>query len=394
MGVFIEAEKCTGCARCLKDCPYDALEVIDGRAVMTERCTQCGACLSACPEGAIISDAAPRAVPDFKDYQGVFVLAEVRRGRLHPVGPELLGAARRLAERLGQRVGAVLLGQAVRDLAPELIGRGADEVHLIEDELLDNYLTGPHTRALAGLIRAEKPGVLLIGATHQGRDLAPRLARRLSLGLTADCTALEIDPEEKILLQTRPAFGGNVMATIASRYSRPQMATVRPGIMEALPLDPARRGRIVEHRADLGPADLGALLLREVRQAGPPVDLSRAKIIVAGGRGLGSAEGFKLLEDLARALGGQVGGSRAAVEAGWIGPERQIGQTGLTVRPELYLACGVSGAIQHRAGILDSRYIVAINRDPGAAIFEVADFGLVGDYKAIVPALIRAVQGA
>ncbi|MBW1713451.1 MAG: electron transfer flavoprotein subunit alpha/FixB family protein, partial [Deltaproteobacteria bacterium] len=231
-----------------------------------------------------------------------------------------------------------------------------------------------------------------MGATPQGRDLAPRLARRLRLGLTADCTQLDIDPEAKILRQTRPAFGGNVMAAILSRFSRPQMATVRPGIMEALQPDPQRKGQVVKHRAALSPSDLGAVLLRTVAQAGRQVDLTQARVVVAGGRGLDGGRGFELLQELASVLGGEVGGTRVAFEEGWIPQERQIGQTGVTVRPELYVACGLSGAIQHRAGMLDSRYIVAINKDPAAPIFEVADFGLVGDLRTIVPALISAVK--
>ncbi len=393
MAVLVDLELCTGCARCLRACPYQALELAEGKALINERCTLCGTCIEVCPEGALSSDAEEKPIPDFSDHSGVWVLVEHHQGRLHPVSLELLGRARGLAQDLGQEVAALLLGRNVEGLCPALIAGGADTVHLAEHDLLENYLTLPWAKAAARVIRQAKPEILLIGATHQGRDLAPRLARRLGLGLTADCTELAIDPEERILWQTRPAFGGNVMATIASRFSRPQTTTVRPGIMEALRPDPKRTGQVVRHQAALELSELGAVIKGTIAARTEGVDLTKAKIIVSGGRGLGDAEGFGLLGELAGLLGGQVGGTRVAFEAGWIPYERQIGQTGVTVRPELYIACGLSGAIQHRAGILDSRYIVALNKDPGASIFEVADFGLVGDYKVLVPALIQAIKG-
>ena len=393
MAILVDKELCTGCARCLRACPYEAMELAEGKAFVNERCTLCGTCLEACPEGALSDDTPERPIPDFSDHSGVWVLAEHNQGRLHPVSLELLGRARGLADDLGQEVAALLLGQGVEGLAPGLIAGGADRVHLVEHELLADYLTLPWAKAAAQVIRQAKPEILLIGATHQGRDLAPRLTRRLGLGLTADCTELAIDPEEKILWQTRPAFGGNVMATIASRYSRPQTASVRPGIMAALAPDPSRKGETVRHQVALEPAELGAVIKRSIAAESKAVDLTQAKIIVAGGRGIGDAQGFELLRELAQALGGELGGTRVAYEAGLIPYERQIGQTGVTVRPELYIACGLSGAIQHRAGILDSRYIVALNKDPGAPIFEVADFALVGDFKVLVPALIQALKG-
>jgi len=321
------------------------------------------------------------------------VVAEHREGAILPVSLELLGQARRLAGELGQEVAALLLGHGVESLAPTLIAHGADAVHLAQDRRLEPYLTLPWTRAAAQVIRQGRPEILLVGATPQGRDLAPRLARRLGSGLTADCTGLTIDPQEKVLNQTRPAFGGNVMATIVNRFSRPQMATVRPGVMEALAPDPGRRGRIETHQVLLEPADLKAMVKRTVAAREGRVNLSQAKVVVAGGRGSGGREGFELLQELAAVLGGEVGGTRVAYEEGWIPPSRQIGQTGVSVHPELYIGCGLSGAVQHRAGIMDSRYIVAVNTDPAAPIFEVADFGLVGDLRAVVPALIKAFQG-
>lgn len=394
MAIWIETEICNGCGRCLRACPYDAVELVEGKAVFTERCTQCGSCVDACRDEAILSDAAERPIPDFSDHSGVWVLAEQDHGRLLPVSLELLGRASSLAADLGEEVGAILIGDGddVSGLAEDLITHGADVVHRVTGSGLADYLTRPYTTALAGIVEAGKPSILLVGATLQGRDLAPRLARRLGLGLTADCTELDIDPDEKLLRQTRPAFGGNVMATIICRFSRPQMASVRPGIMEALASDSGRQGRIIDHAPEERAEDLGAVILRTMASGAKKVDLTQSRVVVAGGRGVGSAEGFALLEELAALMGGEVGGTRVAMEEGWIPLDRQIGQTGITVRPELYIACGVSGAIQHRAGCLDSRYIVAINRDPSASIFDVADYGLVGDLQAIVPALIETLK--
>jgi len=239
-------------------------------------------------------------------------------------------------------------------------------------------------------VKEYRPNILLMGATHIGRDLAPRVSRRVGVGLTADCTELSIDPQEQILLQTRPAFGGNVMATIANRYSRPQMATVRPGVMEAV----AKRGKgnIVSHSVSLDEGQIGTRILELVKEKKKKVNLTAAKVIVAGGRGAGDAGSFRILEELAAMFGGEVAGTRVAVEEGWIPPERQVGQTGQSVRPELYVACGISGAIQHRAGMMKSRYIVAVNKDARAPIFQVADWGLVGDLHELVPEMIEQLK--
>jgi electron transfer flavoprotein alpha subunit len=266
-------------------------------------------------------------------------------------------------------------------------------VILVEDPCLEQYRTVPYTDAMEMLIRRFNPNILLMGATHIGRDLAPRISRRVAVGLTADCTELTIDPHEKILLQTRPAFGGNVMATIANRYSRPQMATVRPGVMEQKET-PGKKGDIIPENLSMSEQDIPTKVLEIVREAKKRGDLSKAKIIVAGGRGVGDADGFKVLENLAAALGGETAGTRVAVEEGWIPADRQVGQTGQSVRPELYIACGISGAIQHRAGIVNARYIVAINKDERAPIFQVADWGIVGDLHDLVPEMIRQLESA
>jgi electron transfer flavoprotein alpha subunit len=391
MSVWVEIDLCNGCKRCLKACPYGAVEVVDGKAHIQERCTSCGACLQVCKQHALLTDAKPKEVPDFRDRTGVWVFAEQRDGRLVRVSLELLGKARSLAAELKQDVSALLLGSQVSGLARTLIEHGADRVYLADDRALESYRTNAYTSVIQDLVKEHKPNVLLMGATHIGRDLAPRVSRRIGVGLTADCTELTIDPGEGILLQTRPAFGGNVMATIANRYSRPQMATVRPGVMELVPF-PGHKGEVMKCKVAVAEKEVGTKVLEKVQEKKKRVNLSEAKVIVAGGRGVGDAKGFRILEQLAGVLGGEVAGTRVAVEEGWIPSELQIGQTGQSVRPEIYIACGISGAIQHRAGMSDSRYIIAINRDRRAPIFQVADWGIVGDLHDVVPAIIEELK--
>ncbi|MBW1681273.1 MAG: electron transfer flavoprotein subunit alpha [Deltaproteobacteria bacterium] len=391
MSVWIDEKLCNGCRRCLKACPYNAVEVEEGKARILERCTSCGACLAECPQSAIFTDIEPRSIPDFSDRKGVWVFAEQEEGRLMPVSLELLGKASELAAELDEDVSALLLGSRVSGLAPTLLEYGADRVYLAEHRALKVYRTLAYTRVVSELIEELRPGIVLMGATTVGRDLAPRVSRRVGAGLTADCTGLAIDPEERILLQTRPAFGGNVMATIANRYSRPQMATVRPGVME-----PRRRqggkGRVIRRKVSLLEKEIGVKLLERVKEKRKGEALSRARVVVAGGRGVGDRTGFRALERLAAVLGGEVAGTRVAVEEGWIPQDRQVGQTGLTVRPELYVACGISGAIQHRAGMMGSRYVIVVNRDPRAPIFQVADWGIVGDLRDVVPEMTKRLK--
>lgn len=388
MTIWIEVDLCNGCTRCVKVCPYGAVELKEGKAHLLERCTSCGACLEVCKPKAILSDAKPREIPDFSDREGVWVFAEQRAGALSRVSLELLGKAQDLARVLNQEVSALLLGSQVSGLADGLMRYGADHVYLAEHESLKEYRTIPYTEVIEEIIKKQRPNILLIGATPIGRDLGPRLSRRVGVGLTADCTDLSIDPEAQFLIQTRPTFGGNVMATIANRYSRPQMATVRPGVMEARER-PDHKGTVIREEVSISEDRIQEKILEVVREEKGRVDLSEAKVIVAGGRGVGDAEGFRLLEGLAKALGGEVAGTRVAVEEGWIPTAWQIGQTGQSVRPEIYIACGISGAIQHRAGIMDSRYIIAINKDPRAPIFQVTDWGIVGDLHEVVPEMIN-----
>ena len=322
----------------------------------------------------------------------VYVFAEQRDGELQKVGIELVGKARELADDLGQQVAAVLLGSGVKDKAQELIACGADKVVVVDDVMLEEYVTEPYTKALTAVINAKDPEIVLYGASSIGRDLAPRVSARIHTGLTADCTALEIDEETKLLMMTRPAFGGNIMATIVCEDFRPQMATVRPGVMKALESDASRSGEVEEFKVKFSDADMNVKVRETVKTAHKSVDITEAKILVSGGRGIGSAEKFKMLEELAGVMEGEVSSSRACVDSGWISADRQVGQTGKTVRPELYLACGISGAIQHAAGMENSDFIVAINRDEDAPIFDIADLGIVGDLNAIVPKLTEAVK--
>jgi len=391
MGVWIEIELCNGCKSCLKSCPYDAIAIKGDKAVVLEQCTGCGACIEVCRQEAIKSDIKARTIPDFSEYSGVWVLAETNDGELNPVTLELLGAARRLAEDLNQEVGVVLLGREIGGFVEKLTQYGAKNIYLAEHKTLERFQTEIYSEVVADLVTAHKPEILLIGATLRGRELAPRLARRLQAGLTADCTSLEIDPEEKILLQTRPAFGGNIMATIASRYSRPQMATVRPGVMQAS-LGAVADVKIINCPVK-SPKKTTAVLLEAINEAKRKIRLGEAKIIVAGGRGTGGKSGFALLDKLAEKISAEIAGTRIAVEEGWVPVERQVGQTGQTVRPELYIACGISGAVQHRAGMSDSRYIIAINKDPGAPIFTVADWGIVGDLHQVIPEMLAQIDG-
>nr|WP_314276774.1 electron transfer flavoprotein subunit alpha/FixB family protein [uncultured Peptostreptococcus sp.] len=322
----------------------------------------------------------------------IYVVVEQVDGVVQKVGIELIGIASKLAADLGQEVVAVLLGKEVKGLAENLIHHGANKVICVENPILEHYATEPYTKALNAIVEAKKPEIVLYGATSIGRDLAPRVSARVHTGLTADCTKLEIDPETKLLLMTRPAFGGNIMATIVCKEFRPQMATVRPGVMQALPTDKSRTGEVELFNVDFTDADMNIKIREVIKEKNAKVDITEAKVLVSGGRGIGSAEYFDVLKELADELGGLVTSSRANVDAGWIGRERQVGQTGKTVRPDLYVACGISGAIQHLAGMEDSEFIVAINKDAQAPIFDVADLGVVGDLHKIMPILIDKVR--
>lgn len=331
-------------------------------------------------------------IKDFSSYKNVWVFAEQRDGAITPVVIELLGEGRKLADEIGVNLCAILLGKNVDSMAKELVAYGADTVYTADDELLEKFTTDAYTKVITDAINEFKPEIVLYGATHIGRDLAPRIASRVSTGLTADCTKLEIDPDDKKLKQTRPAFGGNIMATIICPNTRPQMSTVRPGVMEKAEKNDSRNGKIVPMSFNLSKDDIRVEVIKTVKTKKDLVSLTDANIIVSGGLGMGGPEGFEKLKQLADKLGGVVGASRAAVDAGWIDHSHQVGQTGTTVKPNLYIACGISGAIQHLAGMQNSDFIIAINKNETAPILDIADYGIVGDVKDIVPLLTEKLD--
>lgn len=325
------------------------------------------------------------------DYKGVWVFAEQREGELQKVSLELLGEGRRVADKLGVKLTALLLGNNIEGLATTLAKHGADEVLVADDKNLEHYTTDAYTKVICDLANERKPGILFVGATFIGRDLGPRIAARLTTGLTADCTSIDVEVENGDLLATRPAFGGNLMATIACPDHRPQMATVRPGVFSKL-ADEDRKFTVEEVAVELNDSDIRTKIVEIVKEAKEIVDISEANFIVAGGRGVGAKENFAILEELAEALGGTVAGSRAAVENGWIERDYQVGQTGKTVRPNIYVACGISGAIQHVAGMQDSDLIIAINKDASAPIMQTADYAVVGDLLKVVPEMTAQLK--
>ncbi len=328
---------------------------------------------------------------DKSAYKNVFVFCEQRNGDIQPVALELLGKAQELASALNEKVVGMLLGDGIRGEAQKLIEYGADEVICADCPELKSYLTEQYSQVVYQMIEQYQPSIVLFGATTIGRDLAPRLSARLSTGLTADCTKLEIS-EEGELMMTRPAFGGNLMATIMCVEHRPQMSTVRPGVMQKRDRDANRKGNIIDFRPTFDTSKFKVKLLQEVKNEKDRVDITEAKILVSGGRGVGNKEGFAKLQRLADVLGAQVSSSRAMVDAGVMDHDRQVGQTGKTVRPDVYFACGISGAIQHLAGMEESELIIAINKDKFAPIFQVADLGIVGDVNKVLPLLTEKIE--
>jgi len=390
MYIKVNRDLCTGCEACIQSCPYDAIVLDNEKAKITEMCQLCSACLGVCPEGAISEVREASDEKQTAEGKGVWVFAEQRENKLAGVSLELLGAARRLAERLGTDVTAVLFGAGSPE-ANELLHWGADRVLHCDDPLFSAFNDEPYSMLLTKLIKEHRPEIVLAGATPIGRSFFPRVAAALRAGLTADCTSLEIDPETGNLLQIRPAFGGNIMATIFCPHARPQMATVRPRVMKRLDYDGSRSGEII--KIDASGISSRTKVIETVKEVSDiSVNLQEANIIVAGGRGMGNDKGFQLLHELAEVLGASVGASRAAVDEGWIPYRHQVGQTGKTVGPKLYIACGISGAVQHLVGMQSSDIIVAINKNPEAPIFSVATYGIVGDVNEIVPMLIKKIR--
>lgn len=389
---IIDTGKCIGCRKCVKVCPADALEMYytpEEQRILAE--------IAAREKGAAakeISLEEAATLAEIEEYKGVWVFVEHSEGEPAVVSWELLGAGAQLAKTLGVELGSVVIGDKVEHLCQESFAYGASKVYLIDDPVFHYYRTEPYYKAICYLVRKYKPEIMLIGATGLGRDLAGAVATELNTGLTADCTGLAID-ERGYLLQTRPAFGGNIMATILTERTRPQMATVRPHVMPLPTRDASRKGEIIRESFSIREEDIPVKVLqviKDVREGAECIDLAAAEVIVSGGRGMRSRENFAMLQQLADELGGVVGCSRAVVEAGWMPAERQVGQTGKTVRPKIYIACGISGAIQHLVGMQGSDIIIAINQDKQAPIFEVATYGIVGDVFQVVPAIINRIK--
>jgi len=364
VGIEIILDKCTGCALCVKACPFAAIKIKNKKAEIEANCTLCGSCVEVCKFDAINLERPKLSDKDLSEYKDVWIFVELREKGIKKVSLELASKAREIADTLGEKVGAVILGGKVKHLCDDIAAYGVDVTYIAENDNLVDYNTSNYAGILTGLISKYKPNIVIFPATHLGRDLAPRVAATLEVGLTADCTGLSI--KDGLLLQTRPAFGGNIMADIISQNARPQMATVRPNVMKIQDPDYSRKAEIISIPVDIDP---------------------KATRIISGGRGMGSAENFKILEDLAETINGVVGASRAAVDVGWRPRTDQVGQSGKTVSPKLYIACGISGKIQHQVGMKGSDTIIAINTDPEAPIFDIADCGIVGDLFEIIPAL-------
>ncbi|GAB6178719.1 electron transfer flavoprotein subunit alpha [Desulfotomaculum defluvii] len=414
---------CMGCQACIASCPHEALFINEDGVcqVIEDKCAECSECVGVCPVAALElatkqvdtskelgtqntpaeasplenqdSQVAAQLTGDLAKYKGVWVFIEQREGEIAPVSLELLGAGRRLSDKLGVELSGVILGYKISGLEAKLYEYGADKVYLLDNPSLHYYRAETYMQVFVKLVQQYLPEIILMGATTTGRDLAGAVATELATGLTADCTVLDIDLEKRLLLATRPAFGGNIMATIVSKNHRPQMATVRPKVMKMADPVTGRQGILIKPEITLNEADMLTKVLEIVKDQGDKINLQEAEIIVAGGRGLGDKENFrKTCFSLAEAIGGKVGGSRAAVEAGWIEPKYQVGQTGVTVAPKIYFALGISGAIQHIVGIRGSDIIIAINTDPDAPIFKECTYGIVGDATQIVPSLIEPLK--
>jgi len=429
MTVIIDKPKCIGCGACIMECPVEALDLDDGVVVVDPaKCIDCGKCTSICPTDTLslpgkaakpnekrdpaagskfdLKDPLPESVKDYAGgnekkiirsqvapvaggdvWSGVWVIIEYSDGKVAPVGWELLGEGRKLANVIGCGLCAVVTGNSVDSVISEAFAYGAEKVYVIDHPVLKDYRTEPFAEAITSLVKKYQPEIILMGATSMGRDVFPAIATKLQTGLTADCTVLGIDPETKLLQQTRPAFGGNIMATILCKTRRPQMSTVRPRVMEMPERVDGREGELIREEFSFEESDFRTKVLEFITADAKSAFLDKAEIIVSVGLGLGAKRNMVLAEELAEVLGATIAGSRGAVEAGWLTHDQQVGQSGTTIRPKVYIAIGISGAIQHLVGMQTSDFIIAINNDPEASILKVANYGIVGDLFQIVPAL-------
>ncbi len=400
--IQVLTDKCVGCKMCVNACPFGAIAMTDRpehpkkqqlAVIDLNKCTYCGSCVEACKFKAIeLKKDAPQAGVNKDDYRGVWVYAEQRHGEIASVVYELLNEGRRLADKLGVPLSAVLIGSDIKEKTQELICRGADKVYVFDDPVFKDFQDDPYTSILTQLIKDQKPEIILMGATNIGRSFASRVAARIQTGLTADCTSLEVDTENRNLLQTRPAFGGNIMATILTPRHRPQMATVRHKVFKEAKVEDSRKGEVIEPKFDVQTLINRTKFIEYVKDDSAHINISDADIIVSGGRGLCGPDGFKLLKELADLLGGAVGASRAAVDSDWIPYSHQVGQTGRTVAPKIYIACGISGQIQHMVGMSSSDTIIAINKDVTCPMMQTATYALEGDLFEIIPQIINEIK--
>ena len=397
MEIKVDSKSCTGCGICRGVCMYDAIEIIDGMAVINKSCVYCGACIDVCKFNSIeIVGMEELEERDFSDYSGVCVYLETNNRKIIDVGYELISAGRILADKLNVSLSAAAIGNELENDVGEAFKYGLDKLYIIDNPVFSVNLDDIFAKALVQVIDKYKPEIFLAGATMFGRTLIPKVAAILKTGLTADCTGLSIDEEKKILLQTRPTFGGNILATIITKNSRPQMATVRPHVMEKKKIkeEIGDFGEKIEYiKIDHSKFKTKYKLVDIEKELEENINITDYDVIVSGGRGLGSGDKFSLLKELAGILGGVVGASRAAVDSNWISYPHQVGQTGKTVNPKVYIACGISGAIQHLAGMQTSDIIIAINKDPDAPIFKIANYGIVGDLFEVIPKMIKKIKG-
>lgn len=393
MAITIDREKCIACEACVSVCPVGAISMVEGKAAIEQDiCISCGACVGECPVEAITRETVTKTeIKDTSLYKDLWVYIELDSGEPCRVGYELLGKAGELAAKSGQRCCAVVICDEQGEAPKELLAVGADVVYVVADKIYSDYNTELYTNAFCELVEEYKPSAVLVGATADGRDFAPRVAARLKTGLCADCTALDIS-EDNIVQWTRPALGGNILATILCEDTRPQMGTVRPKVFKVKEVDYSRKGEVINYKVKNAITAKTELVRKEPVCSTGLCKIEDAEIICSGGRGMGTADKFKYLEELAGLLGGSVGGSRAVVDEGWISHPQQVGQSGKTVTPKIYFAFGISGAVQHIAGMHDSDVIIAINKDPNAPIFKVASYGIVGDVNVILPKLIAKIK--